>query len=241
VVSQLDFGDFAANGALNAGGIRAGNPSLLPQDTWLAEVAVERKFLGRGDFILTLRDSEIDNAVDRVQLDGYDEAGNIGHAREEDVRIDLALPLDRLFIKNGLIRGNGAWSWTSAIDPTTGQNRPLSGVSPFTGELHFTQDVTHLKLTWGLDAEFRQTQTTWRFDEVDYYSYGTWLRPFLEYKPTGLLTLRFEVGNALDRTIKRTLTYWDGPRTPDLLPDDADYRAEHPGRTVYFRIRQGFN
>jgi hypothetical protein len=239
-VSQLDFGDFVATGALNAGGLRAGNPTLLPQDTWVAELAVERKFWGRGDLVLTGRHSEIADAVDRVQLDGYDEAGNVGRARQDDLRVDLALPLDRLFIKNGLIRGSGTWSWSSVTDPTTGQTRPLSNVSPFTGELHFSQDLTGWRSTWGLDAQLRQTQPVWRFDEVDLYTYGTWLRPFFEYKPTAKLSLRFEVGNALDRVMQRTLTYYTGPRTPSLPLEDADVRAERPGRTAYFRLRQGF-
>lgn len=239
-VSQLDFGDFIATGALNAGGLRAGNPALLPQDTWVTELAIERKFWGRGDLILTGRHAEIADAVDRVQLDGYDEAGNIGRARQEDLRVDLALPLDRLFIKNGLIRGAGTWSWSSVVDPTTGLTRPLSNISPFVGELHFSQDLTAWRSTWGVDAVFRQTQTFWRSDEVDVWSYGTWLRPFFEYKPTSKLSLRFEVGNALDRVIQRTLTYYPGPRTPSLGPQDADFRAERPGRTAYFRLRQGF-
>jgi hypothetical protein len=150
------------------------------------------------------------------------------------------VPLDRLFIKNGLIRGNGTWSWSAVTDPTTGQIRPLSNVSPFAGEAHFTQDLTHLRSTWGVDVEFRQTQPYWRFDEVDVYNYGTLLTPFFEYKPTAKLSLRFEVGNALDRVIQRTLTYYTGPRTPSLAAEDADFRAERPGRTAFFRLRQGF-
>jgi hypothetical protein len=239
-VTQLDFGDFAATGSINAGGVRAGNPTLSPQAAWVGEVALERKFWGRGDLILTGRDTEIDDAIDRVQLDGYDEPGNVGRARQEDLRIDLALPLDGLFIPHGLIRGSGTWSWSAVTDPTTGQTRALSNVAPFTGQLHFSQDVPAWRFTWGADAGWRQTWTVWRFEEVDSYTYGTWLRPYLEYKPTTRLTLRFEVGNALDREIQRTLTYYVGPRTPGLLPDSADFRSQSPGRTVYFRVRQGF-
>jgi hypothetical protein len=239
-VTQLDFDAFAATGALNSGGIRAGNPGLLPQASWVSEIAVERRFWERGDLVLTGRHAEIDDAIDRIQLDGYDEPGNVGHAREDDLTVNLSLPLDRFFVKGGLIRGSGTWSWTSVEDPTTGQTRPLSSVSPFTGEIHFSQDVTSLRFTWGADAVFRQTQTFWRFDEVDVYTYGTWLRPFIEFKPTQRLSLRFEIGNALDRTMTRVLTYYDGPRTPSLPPDSADFRAEQPGRTFYFRFRQGF-
>jgi outer membrane receptor protein involved in Fe transport len=239
-VSQLDFTAFAATGSLNAGGVRAGNPALLPQDTWVSELALERKFWGKGDLMLTGRHSEISSAVDRVQLDGYDEPGNVGHARQEDFRIDLALPLDRLFIKNGLIRGAATWSWSNVADPTTGQTRPLSNMYPFSGNLHFTQDVTAWRSTWGVDVGFRNTYTVWRVAELDFYTYGTLLRPFFEYKPTERLTLRFEIDNALDRTISRTLTYYTGPRGPAAVFDKADLRAERPGRTALFRIRQGF-
>ena len=241
-VGQLDFSSFIATAALNTTqNIHVGNPNLLPQDAWVTEIALERKFWKSGDLTATFRHSDISDAVDRV-LDPsglFDEPGNIGHATENDVLVDFTAPLDKLFLKNGLLKANATWRDTRATDPTTHAERPLSQVHPLDWRLDFTQDFPKLRSTGGVSIIGGFTQTFYRYDEIDQYKLGDYLQLNYEYKPTAKLAIRLELNNLTSRPYEQLYTVYAATRPAPL--DYVDWRSERSGPEVHLRLRKTFS
>ena len=250
-VGQLDFGAFAASSQLNAGGVHLGNPGLLPQDVWVGEATYERRFWKTGDATVTLRHSEINDTVDRTigqivdpnpphAVTYFDEPGNIGRGREDDLIVNLTLPLGGIGISNGLLKTTGTWRTSQVTDPTTLAQRPLTQLHQFDGELHFTQDLNSLKSTWGLDAYSGYTEPYYRYDEIDLYRWGGQYTLFYEYKPNAKLSLRMEFSDNIGKGFQATHDYYSVSRSLTPIPDQIDTRTERLGQMLYFRLRKTF-
>lgn len=256
-VGQLNFSDFVASSALSTGQVLAGNPDIVPARDWVVEAAYERRFWNAGTISLTLRHLWISDVVDRVPVcvedldkngicddtdnngvpDIFDAPGNIGGGKETDAALSLTVPLDRIMIKHGQLKGTGTWRRSEVTDPTTGQMRRISGQHPFDYELHFSQDLPKLKANWGIDVSSRFTETYYRFNEVDRYALKTFVVIFGEWKPKPDLALRLELDNVGARGYERTIFAYGGPRNVSPL-DFVDDRNVGTGRAVYFRIRK---
>lgn len=241
VVGQLDFSSFVAASALNTSNtVQLGNADLLPQDAWVSELALERKFWKTGDLTVTLRHSDIGDAVDRIPDPSgqFDEPGNIGHATENELIAGLTAPLDRFLIKNGLLKVQATWRDTTATDPTTHTERPLSKIHPFDGELDFTQDLTSLKSTWGVSVNGHWNETYYRFNEIDRYKLGDFVQVSYEYKPTSKLSVRLELNNVTNRPFEQSFTAYPGPRP--AAPSSIDWRSYRSGPEIHLRLRKTF-
>jgi hypothetical protein len=141
-VGQLNFRDFAASSALDAGTVNVGNAELEPERAWVAEAAFEQRFWGRGSVVLTYTHGWIQQVVDLIPVAGaFDAPGNIGSGTRDWLGLTLAAPLDRLGIRGGLVRGAAVWRWSKVTDPVTGAERRISGQHAFDADFHFTQDL----------------------------------------------------------------------------------------------------
>jgi hypothetical protein len=252
-VGQLNFRDFVASSSLNSTGVQSGNPDLDPQQAWVAEVTAERRFWGKGAATLTYRHSEITDATDRAPVCSdplygpldplcpsvFDAPDNIGNGRQDLLQASLTLPLDRLWIKGGLLRAEGTWRFSEVTDPTTGDTRRISGQHPFDGEIHFSQDLPRWNGKWGVDSYLTFTERYYRYNSIDTVDLGTYIVVYAEYKPRPDLSLRTEFHNVGDRPLTITNEVYGGPRgtAPVLFHDRRDLGA---GQYYYFRIRKTF-
>jgi hypothetical protein len=241
-VGQLDFNSFVASAALNANGVAAGNPDLLPQQDWAFEAAYDRHFWKDGVVSLTLRHLILKDAVDRVPVFSpsgvFDEPGNIGDGHEDDVVVSFSAPLDRFGISGGVLRGLGTWRASQVTDPTTGRTRRISGQHPVDAQLHFSQDLPRLKLTWGVDVSTGVTERFFRFDEVDTNRTNTVATVYLDYKARPDLTWRFLAETDYDR-FDATREVFAGPRSRDPL-QFVDVQNRRFGPVFFVRLRKTF-
>ncbi|MDP2226125.1 MAG: TonB-dependent receptor, partial [Moraxellaceae bacterium] len=132
-VGQLDFDDFVASSSLNTGVLTAGNPDLDPAQEWQFEAALERRFWTSGAAVITLRRAEITDVVDRAPVrlasgDIYDAPANIGAGLREELALNLTLPMERLGLKGAQLRSEATWRRSEVEDPTTGEDREISGL-----------------------------------------------------------------------------------------------------------------
>ncbi len=169
----------------------------------------------------------------------FDAPGNIGAARENDLELNITLPLDRLGVKHGQLKATGTFRDSKVADPTTGEERRISGQHPFDYEIHFTQDLPRWRSTWGVDVFNRWTETDYRFDEIDIYKLKTWVTMFVEYKPNPRWSVRAEAGNVGSRGFQRVLKVYSGPRNTSPL-QYIDNRRLDFGPTLYVRVRRTF-
>ncbi len=107
VVGQLDFNNFIASANLSATGITVGNENLRPDQHSQYEISFERHFWQKGAFVLTLMHEDIKDVVDYVPIASpsgtFDAPGNIGNGQDNQITAQITLPLDKLFIPDGLL------------------------------------------------------------------------------------------------------------------------------------------
>lgn len=215
-VGQLDFADFVSSTSLTSATVTAGNRDLEPDRRWTASLAWERRFWGEGALVLTASRDWISHTVDRVGVFGpgfaFDARGNIGPGRRTRVQASLSLPLDKFAIPGGLLKFDGSYRWTAAIDPTTGERRAISGEPRIEGQAHFTQDWPAAGFRWGIDAVLAERKREYRFNEVRISDLGTRWTLFAEYRPAPAWTLRAFAENVTGRHAERERALYAGAR-----------------------------
>lgn len=240
-VGQLDFTSFAASAALNGVGVTAGNPNLTPQQDWAVEATYERHFWKDAVLAFTGRRLELRDVIDRAPVISpsgvFDTPANIGSGTETDFVATFSLPLQRLGIAGGTLRGVGTWRDSSVTDPTTGARRRISGQHAFDGELHFTQDLPRWRLSWGADWTSPFSEQLFRFDEIDTNHANLGLDVFADWKPRADLTLRVQVFNKSYYDVERDV--FSGLRGRDPL-SFRDLQRHEFGPVLFTRLRWTF-
>lgn len=241
-IGQLNFNDFVASSNLSAGAVLVGNPDLNPAQAWVLEGAIERRFWTSGALVLTARHLELKDVVDRVPIftpagGVFDAPGNLGEGAQDELEVSLSLPLQRLGVKGGLLRGQSTWRRSEVTDPTTLEKRRISGQHPVDWEIHFTQDLPAWNVNWGVDLFGGWRETRYRFSEIETKKLRPFVLPFVEYKPRPDITVRLELANITERPLIRHRKVFAGPRddNPLLYTDSVYYNMS---RIVYLRIRK---
>lgn len=245
-VDQLDFDDFAASSSvLNTGVVLAGNPDLTPEQAWVAEAALERRFWTSGAIIVTARRSKLSDVIDRAPVfnaDGdpiADTAANIGDGRLDELSVSLTLPLERFRMTGGQLKAASTWRQSHVTDPATGAAREISGVAPVEWEVRFRQDLPRWNLTWGVDAFGEYRETAYRLNEIDTRIVSTWVTPFVEYKPRHDLILTIELQSATEGGSDRLREVFAGSRAQGARLY-TERRSLSWGRTWEVRLRKTF-
>ena len=245
-VGQLDFDSFVASGSLNnATGVTAGNPDLEPERAWVAEAVVEQRFWDRGSLVLTATHVEIQGVVDRgpvfTPTGVFDRPANIGDGSRDVLRADLTLPLERVGLRGGLLRGFVTRRWSQVDDPTTLASRRISGQRPVEWEVKLTQDLPARNLTWGAELYGGYQSTLYRFNAADKYKLDPFLMTYVEWRPRPDVNVRAELGNITKRGYRQTNTTFTGLRdAAQAGPARLSDRNYHFGRILYLRVRKTF-
>jgi hypothetical protein len=241
-VGQLNFGDFVASSNLTGVGITAGNPDLNPQQAWTSEAAIEEQVWAGATVTITARHQRLSDVVDRGPVfaaDGtvFDTPTNIGSGTEDDLILDYTLPFDRWGWTGGLLRGELVRRWSAVTDPTTGETRRISGQHPDDWNLSFSQDLPAQHVFFGIDLFGGFRRDYYRFNLIETVKLQTYVRPYLEWKPSPAWSLRWEapLATAPDVRYRDTLQFFPGPRSLGGRPDVLDRHFHFP-HGFYFRI-----
>ncbi|KRB49440.1 TonB-dependent siderophore receptor [Phenylobacterium sp. Root700] len=243
-VSQLNFDDFVATSSVASTGVLiAGNPDLSPQQAWVIEGAYERRFWTSGAAVLTVRHYELSDVIDRAPIRVgavvADGPANIGDGTKDEAAVSLSAPLDRVWLKRATIKGQATWRRSQVVDPTTGDDREISGLHPVDWEVHFTQDLPGLKANWGVDVFGGFRESNYRLTEIETKKYETFATVFAEVKPRPDLILRVEIQNVTGRDVQRIREVYAGPRDRAALAY-TDVRNLEWGRCLFVRLRKTF-
>jgi outer membrane receptor protein involved in Fe transport len=245
-VDQLSFDDFVASSALvNTGVVLAGNPDLDPQESWVARVAVERRFWSDGALIMGLSHSKFSNVIDLVPVRSAadtviaDAPGNIGAGLLTELEFSAAIPLDRFGLAGAEFHGHVTFRDSRVTDPTTGKYRGISRSFPREVEFRFRQDVPGTGFTWGVRAFTSMTERSYRYSEIEKRRLGVWVTPFLEYAPADGWLVRAELQAITKGDLGRTRYLFSGSRDSHALAY-VDQRATTWGRAIYVDLRKTF-
>jgi outer membrane receptor protein involved in Fe transport len=244
-VGQLDFDDFTAGAAsLTNSAVHAGNPSLTPEQSWVYEIAFDRRLWGGAQLTATLRRSEMSYIIDRAPVFDpsgvYDAPGNIGAGTKDEAILSLTVPTDRFGLRNGTLTVRETLRQSRVIDPTTGRARSISGLRPQIGEIHFAEGLPAWKASWGFDVFGQFRETYYRFNEIDTDKLKTFASIYFEYKPTRDLSFKIELENIGGRSYRHSREIFSGPRSTFPL-EYVDIRDLRGPRSLYFRLRKTFN
>jgi hypothetical protein len=244
-VGQLNFDDFVAKSSLNTSTITSGNPDINPQQDWVAEAAVERRFWGAGSIVFTARHFKITDAVDRAPIflpngEFFDAPANIGNGTKDEIMVELTVPLDKLGLAGAQLKGDVTKRWSEVTDPTTHAKREFSNLRPLEWEAHFAQPLPRWNANWGVDFPNNMwRQTFYRSDVIETQKLKIYVDPFIEWKPRPDLQLHLEIQNLGERGFRDTRKVYAGPRNtaPVAFIDDRDQQF---GQIIYVRIRKYF-
>lgn len=245
-VDQLDFDSFVAQGSLNnATGVTAGNADLEPERAWVGEVAVEQQFWGRGALVLSATHAEIQGVVDRgpvfTPTAVFDRPANIGSGTRDTLKAELTLPLDRLGVPGGLVKGFVVRRWSGVDDPTTQTRRSISGQRPVEWELKVTRDLPARNLTLGVELYGGYQSAFYRFNAIDRFKRDPFLMTYVEWRPRPDVNVRAELENITKRGYRQTSTTFLGLRDADQAGAARLFdRNFNFGRILYLRVRKTF-
>jgi hypothetical protein len=236
-LGQLDFGDFAASAELSDGTVFGGNVDLEPEQRWISELSYERRFWGEGVVSIGYRHDRIIDVIDRLPLPGgLSATGNIGDGTLDQLSLNVVVPLDKVGISGARFTFRNDWNKTSVTDPTTGEDRRISGVRPSQANVGFQQDITSWKTQWGINWLPRLGQATYDPDQTFAWRGADYLEAFVEYKPSPTLSLRAQLNLWDDFTMRRTVYATRNPRTVAFVEE----RSIDPRTFVSLRVRKTF-
>ncbi|MFC5372205.1 TonB-dependent receptor plug domain-containing protein [Brevundimonas faecalis] len=205
-VGQLDFGDFAASAELANESVFGGNVNLQPEQRWISELTFEKRFWGEGIVSLGLRHDEISDVIDLIPLDGgLTAVGNIGDGTLDQLVLNVTVPTDRLGLSGGKFGFRNTWNKTEVTDPTTGEQRPISGVRASQATITFQQDITSWKLQWGGAWIPLLGQRDYQPDQISGWRGTDYYELWAEYKPAPTLAIRAQVNIWNDFDSQRTV------------------------------------
>lgn len=242
-VSQLDFDDFVATSSLNTGVLTSGNPDLDPEQAWVSEIAFEQRFWKNGSAAVTLRHSDLKDAIDRAPVFSpggtFDAPANIGDGTKDELGLNLTVPTEPLGVRGGQFRGEVTWINSEVTDPSTRKTREMSNQKPVIWEAHYVQDLPQWRSSVGTDIWGGWRKSYYRFDQVYTDKLKTYVVLFGEYKPRPDFTVRLELHNITERGMRHIQEKSVGVRggTPLAYVDDRDIQF---GRSLYVRLRKTF-
>ena len=236
-LGQLDFSDFAASADLESENVYGGNVDLEPEQRWISELIYERRFWGEGIVSVGYRHDQIVDAIDRIPLaGGLSAVGNIGDGTLDQLSVNVTLPLDRFGLSGGRFTFRNDWNKTVVTDPTTGQDRPISGVRPTQANIGLEQDITSWKVQWGVNWLPYLGQANYSPDQISKWRGTDYFEIFAEYKPTATLSIRAQLNLWDDFTQSRTV-YADRQAGAVLFTEDSSI---DPRTFVSVRVRKTF-
>jgi hypothetical protein len=208
VVAQLDFYDFISSAELSTDRINAGNPDLVPQQTWQFRGMVEHPILGDGVAKLDVGYDLVNDLQDRVLIfddlgNAFDAPGNLGTGKRYFAQLTLDAPLAKVGLKGMRLKFNGTVQTTSVEDPVNEKMRDWSGFYPeWQWNVEYRHDLA--KFSYGFTVGDNKRFTFYRTDEYDSnFNGGPYGTAFVEYRPRNGTTITLDLDNAFDTSGNR--------------------------------------
>jgi outer membrane receptor for ferrienterochelin and colicins len=210
-VGQISFYDFLAQPKLTQDRENAGNPDLVPPQSWELEGEVGHE-LGRwGKTRLRAWNYWVEDIIDVIPLADHGEGiGNLPHATRRGIESTSTINFDPIGWTGAKLDANFGYEKTRVSDPLTGEQRPISGVRDFWYDLSLRHDIPHTQLAWGGNFNHGHYTKNFFLTEVFRSWEGpNWFSLYVEHKNLMGLTVRASVGNILNARHRWTRTVYE--------------------------------
>ena len=216
-VGQISFYDFLTQPNLSNDRESAGNPDLVPPQSWEVEGEVGRE-LGRwGKTRLKVYGHRIDDIIEIIPIGEHGEAvGNLPRATRFGAESTSTFLLDPLGWRGAKLDLGATIERTRVRDPLTGEQRPISGSRDRSLSLSLRHDIPGSKIAWGIDAEHGHYGKNYFLSQISRGWEGpVFANIYVEHKDVFGLTVRAVVGNILNARHRYERTVYDGRRERD--------------------------
>ena len=213
-VGQISFYDFLDQVMLQSEQQNAGNPDLVPPQSWEVEGEVGRELGAWGKTRLKLYGHRIDDIIDVIPIgeDGQG-VGNLPRASRIGFESVSTIQFDPIGWTGAKIDVTFGLERTRVEDPLTGEKRPISGTRARWIDLGFRHDIPRSSLAYGAYFNSERYTDYFRLTEV----FQSWEGPFwagvyVEHKDVMGLTVRATAGNLLNARHRLNRTVYEGYR-----------------------------
>lgn len=196
-VGQLNFNDFLATVNLTDERENAGNPDLVPPQSWELELDATRRLGAYGTTKLRVYAHHIDDIVDIVPigLDG-ESPGNLDRATVYGLEWSGTFELAPLGWRGAKLDARYQAQDTAVRDPLTGNDRRISNSLIRSARLGLRHDVPDTDWAWGSNLTHDEYARNMRLTEDGHQWEGPlWGSVFVEHKDVRGLTVRATVNN----------------------------------------------
>ena len=217
-VGQISFYDFLEQPNLQQDRENAGNPDLVPPQSWEIEAEVGRELGDWGKTRLRTYYHLVTDIIDVIPIgDGGEGVGNLPHAKRFGMESTSTFLFDPIGWKGAKLDMTLGFERTRVRDPLTGEQRTISGIRDRWGSLELRHDVPGTSFAWGASANYDHFTTYYRLTEVFRSWEGPfWFGAFVEHKDIAGLTVRAEVSNIFNARHRNERTFYGGYR--DISP-----------------------
>lgn len=200
-VGQLNFFDFVASTDLNQGNSQAGNPDLVPEQSWDFEIEGTRTLGPWGAITLSAIYRAIEDRVEQVPIGPTGEApGNIESASSLLLKAVSTVQLEALGWRGAQLDIDVLYNDTSIADPLTGIDRPFSGRTRWSLDADLRQDIPGSDWAYGAGIYAQENDPGVRLDQLSQRSnIGPDGYVFVENKDVAGLRMRATLGNIFNQ------------------------------------------
>ena len=226
-VGQLNFFDFVSSVDLEDSLDRAGNPDLVPAQSWLGSLEFDKDFGQGNTFKVEFYGALIEDIVDRIPIgvDG-DGIGNIDSATRYGFDASATFKGERWGWNGTQVELEFDWRDSNVDDPLLGFGRRLNGDKQIAYEASFRHDIPKTDWAYGAFAERYIQAREFRLFSID--RFGTtkpFVGAFVEHKDVLGMKVRVNFWNLLDQEEYFDRTLFDARRDQGqiLRTENADY------------------
>jgi hypothetical protein len=213
-VGQISFLNFLDQPQISVGRENAGNPQLVPPQSWEFETDFAHE-LGRwGKTSLALHYYRVQDIVDFIPIgDNEQGVGNLPHADRAGFQSTSTILFDPIGWTGAKLDATIAAEWTSVRDPLTRRLRPISGIEDRWGSLQIRHDIPHTQIAWSAYVQYQHYVSNYYLTEIDQTLDIPWIAGFyVEDKNVMGMKVRFTVDNLFNGRHLEYRTVWDGYR-----------------------------
>ena len=239
-VGQLNFSDFLQSVNLGEDRENAGNPDLVPPQSWELDIEGIRNLGRYGTTSLRLYGRWYDDIVDIVPIGATGESpGNIDHAIVYGFEWKTTFNFDPMGWRGARLDARLQLQNSRVDDPLTGLPRRISDNLMRLVEVGLRHDIADTDLAWGFNINHEIYAPSVRLTEIGRQWEGpVWGSLFAEHKDVFGLTVRATLGNVFGARSMWERTVYEGRRTGPV--DFFEDRNRTIGPVFSFSIRGRF-
>ena len=199
-VGQISFYDFLAQPQLSQDRENAGNPDLVPPQSWEVETEIAHDLGPWGKTSLRSWYFRVEDIVDVIPIgDNQEGIGNLPRADRYGFESVSTINLDPMGWKGAKLDLTLQREWTSVKDPLVGTKRPISGVLDAFFSAQVRHDIPGTQLAWSAYAQYQHYERYVFLTEVQRNLDLPWIvGGYIEHKDLLGLKVRFTVDNVLN-------------------------------------------